>query len=300
MDFIEMCQDLGVDYVEDDHEHCREGWVQIDCPYCSPDWQHYRMGYNLAGRYVSCWACGPHNLVDSLLKASGVGFGKIKPYIEELPREAGLEKVARGNLTIPKGVGPLLKPHRRYLEGRGFDPDELVRLWGIGGIGQTAPKLRWRLYIPIYYRGNVVSWTTRHLRSDHEGRYRSASPQEESINHKELLYGEDYVRHSVVICEGPTDVWRIGVGSVCTFGTGVSRSQLARIASLPIRVVAFDSESFAQKKAIELCDQLSVFPGKTYNVELSGKDAASSKKREIKSLRERFLTPYMGVPNGNH
>lgn len=136
----------------------------------------------------------------------------------------------------------------------------------------------------------MVSWTTRSISDRHSERYISASPQEESIDHKTLLYSEDYVRETIIVCEGPTDVWRIGPGAVSTFGTSFSQGQVDKICRYPRRVVCFDRESFAQRRAAELCDLISPFPGETFNIKLeTGKDPGNCDIKEIKKLRSLFL-----------
>src|SRR5581483_4434906 len=110
-------------------------------------------------------------------------------------------------LVLPAGVSDLLKPHRDYLLGRGFSPkqiEDLQRLWGLAGIG-VAGRLSWRLFIPIYYRGEMVSWTTRSLR-DTGLRYIRARPEEEKYRAHTLLYGHDLVRDTIIVVEGPFDV----------------------------------------------------------------------------------------------
>jgi len=245
------------------------------------------MGYSLAGRYVNCWACGPHGLVETLVAASERPWREIKALLGDLASKPVPER-PRGTLILPKGVGPLLPAHVKYLKRRGFDPDEIIKVWRVQGLG-LVPDLRWRLFIPIYHQGEVVSWTTRSISDTHSLRYRSAGLLEESLPHKELLYGEDYVRHCVLVQEGPLDAWRIGPGAVATCGTGFSRAQVNRLSRFPVRVVCFDNEPEAQKRARQLCDLLEVFPGETYNVRFSAKDASRSSEREIRRLRRTFL-----------
>jgi DNA primase len=135
-----------------------------------------------------------------------------------------------------------------------------------------------------------VSWTTRSISySDRVTRYVSAALDEEKIFHKELLYGEDFARHAVIVNEGILDAWRIGPGAVATFGSGYSQEQLERIAKYPTRAICFDNEPEAQKRARKLSNDLSALPGETYNVLLDKKDAADESKENIKRLRQEIL-----------
>lgn len=285
MKFVDILRQYNWPVAPDSHEHKRPGWEQFDCPFCRAR-HHYRMGYNLSFKYVNCWSCGHHPLLKTLMEITGLPYGKVKDLAGGLPAERAAV-IPRGRLVLPKGLGQLLPAHERYLKGRGFDPDALVKLWGLQGIGQ-ASRLAWRVFIPFYHEGEVVSWTTRSI-AELVGklRYVSARPSEEILPAKqELLYGEDYVRHAVVVCEGPFDVWRIGPGAVATLGTGFSRAQVARLHKYPIRVVCFDAEPTAQERARSLASELEAFPGTTYNVRLDAKDAAEASDREIRQLRK--------------
>ena len=227
---------------------------------------------------------------DTLSELTGESLPTTLDLLNTLPRLRGHRlrgSKPRGQLLIPPGVEPLRRPHRVYLRERGFDPDEVSRLWGVKGIG-VAARLAWRLWAPIHHCGKVVSWTTRAIGDGR--RYISAAEDEESISHKSILYGADYVRHAVVICEGPTDVWRIGPGAVATLGLTYTMAQTLLLSVYPIRVVCFDREREAQKRAKKLARELQVYPGETCVVELeTGEDAALASDEEIENLRKEYL-----------
>ncbi len=198
------------------------------------------------------------------------------------------DTIKRGSLRIPFAVESMSPAHEHYLSERGFTPSELVSTWKIKGIGPISELgLQWRIFIPIYLDNVLVSWTTRGL-ADKGVRYVNAPSEWESIPRRELLYGEDFVGHTIIVVEGPTDVWKIGPGAVATFGVAFSRAQVEKLSKYPHRVICFDSEEGAQVKAKELCQQLMAFPGETMNVMLTAKDPGSATDQEIQQLR-RFL-----------
>jgi hypothetical protein len=288
----DVLDELGIEYRTEGHEHCRPGWLQLDCPRCSPNWKHFRLGYNLRFGYTNCWGCGPMNLVTSLSELSGETAGRVVSLLQDLIKEGVQDrKEVRGKLELPAGLGPLWPAHAKYLKDRGFVTADLVRLWKVQGLAADAGKLAWRVFIPIHYKGELVSWTTRSISDAHKVRYRSAEARQEKIDHKTLLYGQDYVRHAVIVCEGPLDVWKVGPGAVCTFGVGYKREQMVKLIDYPVRVVCFDSEPDGQRKARKLCSELEVYPGRTYNVVLeSAKDPGGASPEELDQLRRRFLT----------
>lgn len=293
MNILELYDDLRIPYRQHgESPHVTEGWVGIVCPFCGTGTNRYGLGYNLRSGWLSCWKCGPHNLASVIAQAAGISSKDARSLADGVDRVRIVERYERerGRLELPAGVVDLGKVHRRYLESRGFDPDELIDLWKIQGIG-LHPRLGWRIFIPIHQRREVVSWTTRLTSDDceHTERYRGAKRGQEIYPRGTVLYGEDKAKHAIVVHEGPFDVWRTGPGAVCTCGVGFTQTQVRRMSKYPIRAICFDSDRAAQRRARALSDQLAPFPGETYIVQLSGKDPATSPASEIRELRGRFL-----------
>lgn len=275
-----------VTYREAGNEHVGIGWIGVDCPFCG-DQQQFHLGINLDGKYAVCWRCGPHRLGDVLMKITRQPWPVVKGWLESLPRGPTLQHTGLktgGHVVMPPGVEALQRPHRRYLRGRGFDSAELERFWGIKGIG-LASKCGWSIWIPIRQGGEVVSWTTRSIGSG-GSKYMTASPDEERISGKTILYGADYVGVSVIVVEGPTDVWAIGPGAVATLGLKYTKQQVLALGRYAHRTICFDSEPAAQKQARRLALELQAFPGQTDVVKLeTGDDPAEADPEEIKELR---------------
>jgi hypothetical protein len=289
MTVTDVLAELGVEYREGGtHSHVTQGWVGVDCPGCSPGLGKFKLGINLAWCYGSCWTCGHVHLVEALAASSGVPFGKVRSLLEGLVRE-DLPQHERptGRLVLPKGVGPLLPVHRKYLESRRLSPTVVENLWGVGGVG-LAVQLAWSLFIPVHHKGRVVSWTTRSVHPS--GGYRNAKPEQEERPAKSCLYGGDLARHTAVVVEGPVDAWAIGPGAVATLGVGYTKAQLLALSRFPVRVVCFDAETDARVRARQLAADLSAFPGVTHRTEFeSGKDASRADQAEVNELRKKFL-----------
>lgn len=278
MNIETLLSDAGIGFRRGgEHHHVKQGWLGIDCPWCGTTGK-YHLGISLRGwPNGNCWRCGPH-------RASEI-FGKLGISLRGVDFDSG-PRTARqtGDYRRPAGVMPgLAKQHRVYLRRRGFDPDELVRLWDLGSIG-IAARLSWRIFVPVWFGGQQVSWTTRSISKD-QRRYMSARPEEESVPIKETLYGWDYVRQAVVVCEGPTDVWRIGPGAVATYGLAYSRQQINLLASVPYRLIAFDDEPAGHKAALALAEQLGYNDGETYLARTEAADVGSAGKREVAQFR---------------
>lgn len=290
MTIVEILSKNNVPYRQpEDHKNVRYGWIGVNCPFCGRANDAFHMGFHLTKRISSCWQCGYHPAWKTLAKLLGIRYTEARDLLDVDPgwEQEDRRKHRRGELALPDGLGPLLPVHLRYLQSRGFDPEELERLWGIQGIGFAA-RLAWRIWIPVHLHGTVVSWTTRSLASEGT-RYVTAQSSQEALPMKSLLFGEDYARHAVIVCEGPFDVFRIGPGAVATMGIAYSSAQVEKISRYPVRVLCFDREAQAQKRAKKLCQALEPLPGSTYNVELDAKDPGSAGEKEVKELRKRFL-----------
>ena len=288
MKFTEILTEYNIETL-DDGNATDKGWIQLDCPQCGRDTHKFHLGYNVNGGYFNCWRCGFLPLANTLSELTHLPISKCLNLIKHLEKDTFDRIEYKGKLILPKGIVELMPQHKKYLRKRGFDPYALKRIWNVQAIG-IAAELSWRLFIPITFQGQVVSWTTRTISDNEElTRYISASKKQEAIPHKELLYGEEYLRHAAIINEGPTDAWNIGPGAVCTFGVTFSIAQILKLSKYPVRAVCFDNSSMAQKRAKKLCDELSVFPGETYNVVLKGKDPGSASRKEIEKLRKAIL-----------
>ncbi len=291
MNITQILEQLNIPLAPERHHHVSRGWVGIDCPHCTPNSHRFRCGINTISLACHCWSCGKLSLTVTLQLSSKANHKNITQLLSHVIRYTQTTREqSKTTLKIPYGIGPLLEPHKNYLQGRGFNPKELQRLWGVQGIGPISHKgLAWRLYIPVKSEGIVVNWTARSI-TDTTIRYRNAPHEWEQVPRNHLLYGEGYCSHTVIVCEGPTDVWRIGPGAVCTFGLAYSTAQVEKISRYGVRVICFDNEPDAQTIARKLCRKLKAFPGETWNVILDSKDPGSATQEEIQQLRERFLT----------
>lgn len=273
------------------HHHATRDFIQVDCPYCSPRSSKWRMGLAIDGSVASCWTCGARPLNGALVTLLRKPWQDVASLLGLLgrPRQSHGKRDVAGIYKPPADVGPLLPAHRRYLAGRGFDVDEVSRLWGLQGIGLAA-HLKWRIFLPIMHHGEAVSWTTRSIASSSGAKYINAKPEEEAVSAKTLLYGADYLRHAVVIVEGPFSAIAIGPGAAATMGLIVTPAQILALSRYPIRAICFDAEPGAQRRARRLASTLSCYPGETEVIELeTGNDPADAEQEEIEEIRQRFL-----------
>lgn len=271
-----------------EHHHVTVGWINVDCPDCSPRSGKFRLGWNQRYRYFNCWLCGKLPTKETLAELSALSVREVNKLFKDI--EADLTdpiRVKRGKLVYPAGIGPLFTPHKDYLRERGFSPGEIESKWHVKGIGHMSPYHAWSIWIPIEADGDIVSWTLRYI-GEHSKRYHTAEPHQEKVFHKEVLYGEHHCKHSCIVVEGPTDAWKIGPGAVATLGVKYTRAQMLAISRFPKKYVCFDSSKDAQRIANGLCAELSALDKEgyeTHNIQLDSEDPGSASNREIAQLR---------------
>lgn len=296
MTFLEFLKQEGIQTAgEGEDKHSRPGWVQMECIWCGKGSGKLHLGYNIERKSLACWKCKGHSAISYVMEYTGKPYG----YAKDLLGSGGDDdyqrteiKSRRGTLVLPKPIRPLGKVHLRYLERR--LPKEEIERWDLQGLHEYAIcrtpadkiiNLNWRVFIPYKLGGETLSWTTRAIGKDVEPRYWSASDDCEKVNHKELLFGEDFCSHAVCAVEGPFDAMHCGPGFVALSGTAYTRAQVLRLSRFLVRGVWFDNEPKAQEQADKLCDALDQFPGDTYKISSDSEDPGTASAKEIARVR---------------
>lgn len=183
--------------------------------------------------------------------------------------------VRRREAILPPGCGPMADCHKQYLERRKYDPDQLAATWGLLGTGPVGPY-KLRVIIPIHFQNVMVSFQGRDITNQSPLKYKACSKDKEARDHKTVLYGLDKVPgSSVVIVEGVPSVWRLGPGSVATFGIEYTAAQVGLLRQFSRRYILFDagaSEGAARAQSLRLATALSAFDGITEVLDLGEGD----------------------------
>lgn len=295
-DALAFLRDFNIRFWEDG-ENVSSGWVNIKCPLCNDKSNHG--GINPYAGYYYCWRCEWHPLEEPL----SVLLNKSKREVKEILKSYLFTEAKRKlnkkyevkrakKVSLPSGENILPAKHKRYLLKRGFDPEKIRKQFHIYGVDYLG-EFKFRIVLPIYWQGEVVSYTSRALYKNQSPRYKTASPEEEVIFHKDILYTNPSYKYGEIgiIVEGPTDVWAMETDTVATFGTSVTDSQLLEISKMfKIVFILFDPD--AVKKANEIASKLSILGTKAYVIEGIKKDPGSMEKKEIKKLKMEIKKIY--------
>lgn len=255
----QFLSDHHIDYTTTG-KHARAGWVQIRCPVCSgnPGWHG---GINIEHGFFNCWRHGSTWLPKIVSILLDIPISEAKRVIYKYSTPEGRrayrkpQHIRPDRLKTPD-LQPLTPVHARYLEQeRGFDPEQLKRLWGIQSTGLHG-YYKHRIFIPVLFEWGVVSYQC--MSPTGFPPYLGCKEVEEIIPHKHLLYGFDYAveKRKCVVVEGVTDVWRLGPGAVATFGEKWTKEQLTLLCNNFERVTVMLDSDVPRDRKKKLADNI--------------------------------------------
>ena len=294
MDIVTLYQDFGIDYMTAGHKHCKYGWIQIKCPFCTGN-PGYHLGFNLNNEYFNCYRCGSKSIPYVLKELLGKNYsneiyqiygliGAAKPKLLE-------EVIKKKPFKLPTGLEPLGKQHREYLLGRGFNPDKLIEDWNLKGTGNVSMLGNAfygnRIIIPIVWNGRIVSFQGRDVTNASTIKYKACTRDREIVQHQHILYGrEEYWDDWAICVEGVTDVWAMGFRSFGVFGIEFTNYQIREMVKRWKRIIViFDGETQAQSQADKLISELRFRGVKADKIIISG-DPGSKTVKEIAEIHK--------------
>ncbi|HYV37594.1 MAG TPA: hypothetical protein VE988_17950 [Gemmataceae bacterium] len=221
-------------------------YYKINCPFCNDTrcrlWVNYRWGLmepRLGRRLL--WLA--HCFNDNCLSERGRAW-ELWNFLFGDTTELSCDVVRKGIVAtapaaiLPPGQMTLLHelpadhPAYLYVKARGFDPVVLGRELCATYCECARPeyyRAQGRLVVPIFMNGNLAGWQARSLLD--EGMEGFKHPKWYSCSGMkagQLLYNFDVARTYpiVVVCEGITDVWRVGPCAVAALGHRLSHEKL--------------------------------------------------------------------------
>ena len=304
IDIIKLYQQHGISYQEPGHKHVRPGWIGIPCRFCQGH-AGYHLGYCIdpTSKYAGhfrCWRCGSKKTVEVIKALTNTdihgAYQIIKKFsIGDNKTFLSIPGVKKGPTTqlevckLPSGTSPMNKQHRSYLINRDFDPSKIESLWSLQGTGPVG-DYNHRIIIPIYFDGKLVSYQGRDITGKSKMKYKACRQELEAREHKHCLYGLDQViGNSVIAVEGVTDVWRLGPGSVATFGIEYKIAQVGLLSRFKQIFILFDSEPQAQEQARKLANSLICPERNVEIIQLSSGDPGEMDQDEADKLMKDLL-----------
>lgn len=281
-DFKRFYEDHNIEYFLSG-KNVSEGWVNIRCPFCDDGSNHG--GGNPDGGYFYCWRCGNQDLYDLIQIYSDERPTIIKKKYSVL-HEKVKEKQVYENDRIKVPGDSLKEQHKKYIRSRNFDPEYLERKYKLRGTGIHGREA-YRIIIPIYYKGRIVSWEGRDYTNKQELKTIPCLKEDEIVPHNDIFFNIDNAKNDkIIVCEGAWDAMRLGDGAVSCFTSNLSPNQIKILSNFKEVYFIFDSEEQAQKKAISACVKLNSIGVYAESVELqTADDPAELTDKEAKEIK---------------
>lgn len=280
-------------------------WVNCNCPFCDTKETSFNLGFNPAGNYYHCWK-SKHNyplqeVLSILLNIPIASVNEVlKDYagVGEVIPEKKKSKIKY--LELP--TDSFTPAERKYLKSRGFSPKYLNEKYNIVG-GGISGDWKFRIIIPVYFNGKLMSWTGRSILSKEKlkqleiPRYKNLAIEKSVKNIKELFFNLDNCKgKEVVLTEGAFDVLRFDGNAICSMGTELTEGQVSLLAERFEKVfILFDNEPEAQEKARKFGLQLSSIGLEVEIVDAFGdfekNDMGECSREEINQIK-KFINIY--------
>ena len=276
-----------------------EDWGEtysVRCPVCDDHKQRLYISY-FTGKIIeksgTAWQFGMvgtcHNekchIREELLEIVRISEDYTDVEVEEVTLKAAVtyKTFVKTNVSLPKAF-PLyasnVPPHvLQYLWDRGYDPSELAKnheirympadtlLWTKED-GEEVKSFEDRILIPVIQGLCVTGWQARVVDKNYTGKCKYLFPSTQGLHGKSTwIYNMDKAKfhQDMVICEGVTDVWKIGPQAVCTFGKSLSERQMYIMQMLweykGSCVICADFDAIAQwEKNADILRKRKIFP----------------------------------------
>ena len=289
LDFQAVCSEYNIPFIDSGHHHSHAGWLQIHCPFCTEGSHGWHLGFSLEKGSFNCWRCGSHKTWDVLCKVLRTEAAARKVWAQFKTGNhiavAPKVKTRHKSLKAPSHMDTLQRQHKRYLERRGFVPEELVKEWDIKATCHLSTEWNWRICFPIYNEEErAVAYCGRSINNETKPKYKMSDNEDILMDPRGLLYGIHKAVDFVVVVEGPMDVWRLGNGAVATLGVDWKVEQAVVLKNYKRRYIMYDPEPQAQKKAEELASWLSVYSGITEVIDGLSCDPGDLEPEEAKAI----------------
>jgi DNA primase len=213
------------------------GWMKGNCPHCG---REDKYGVNLYLNRTNCFRCGYHPspiiLVMEIESFSEINeaWSFLKAYEGREYLEPVVEKVEQIDAVLPEGFKSLLlgegrlgRSARNYVDGRGFDPEEMsYKGWGYG----TKDKYFGYIIIPFYVGGKLIYYNARRYLGSGP-KYMNPEIEDFGLGKSLIMYNIDALAlyDTVYLTEGAINAETMGDQGIATGGKKISHYQVSMI-----------------------------------------------------------------------
>jgi len=238
----------------------RRGWLKGTCPDCR---RHDKFGFNLSQNRTNCFVCGFHpSPVRLVMDLEGLSdfhetWSYLKVYEGREYLEPVVERIERIDTVLPEGFKSLIlgesmvaRSARTYVEGRGFDPEEMsYKGWGYGTRGESFGYI----IIPFYVGGKLIYYNGRRFIGTGP-KYMNPKIEDFGIGKSLIMYNIDALAlyQTVYLVEGVINAQTLGDQGIATGGKKVSHYQVSMILKSDVENVVILLDPDAMEDAIRV------------------------------------------------
>ena len=246
-----------------------QGEIVGRCPFCED--RRHRLYVNARTKLWICFACDRRGNIIGLLTAPEIGNLTFEDAVRRVLRESyrGFDREpvstddGQAVVKLPREFQLLrLPPDRRsepfwrYLTGRGLQPS-LVEQYGLGYC--RAGRHRWRVVVPVYLFGTLMTFVARWAADRVPERSRKVLTPQGSRS-GEVLFNIERVwgRPDVVLTEGVFDALAMPDRALAVLGSTLSSAQMDLLEEAGAKTVTFcyDPDATGRRAVAGLADQL--------------------------------------------
>jgi DNA primase len=274
-----LLEEKGIPYVTSGKE-VTDGFIGLSCPFCEDKGQH--LGWNLEKDFFTCWKCGWHPTEQVIRLLTGLSYYHVKLLLQEHSEHFYIEnnKVKSEYKEIEWIQEPFTEFEVQYLQKRNFNPEYLYDKYKVSS-GGIYGEYAYRIKIPYFVDGKVITFTSRTVVPNKEPRYKTFS----GVNTKDFLFNYDNLDHCILV-EGAFDAMRMGKGFYAISGSELTPMQFQYLSNKKQIDILYDSDKASQERAKKTANDISSFGIKTRIITLDkGKDCADLTDDEAEKVR---------------
>lgn len=237
MELKEFLQDTGVEYWTSG-KNVSSGYINIRCVFPECDDRTNHLGINKKSLKCNCWKCGPHSFIDVIMELKECSFKEAKKIYKSISKNEFYESEQKSTknkklIFPPKATKIFPKQHLKYLKKRGFNAKSIIKQFNLYACGFDDQNYKFRIIIPIYQNGKIVSFTSRDITGNADNAYKTAKPSESLIDPKKCIFNIDTIKpgKDVILTEGPFDVMKFGEGAICFLGVKLTDKRILQLSN---------------------------------------------------------------------
>lgn len=293
MDLIEFLEENNIEYWEEG-KNVSAGWTGLNCPFCNDPSNHG--GISPDRTAYNCFRCGKSTVAKYIKEKLECSWNQAITTANKLADygEGGAERGSLG--TSPpfdsrRAVFPVNSTkdfpalHHKYLTGRGFVPDYLVKKYKLRAV-HTIGRYRFRIIVPYFLNGIMVTYVARDISGKAESKYITCPERESIITFQQTFYNIDRAKKRSVIVEGVFDVWRIGDGCIGSSNATLTDRQIDQLIDVGVEEVLLVFDTDALEQANRYARQLFGIVKHVEIADLEGGDPAEADPRTIGEIKQ--------------